>query len=148
MCTKLKARATSFKERDTNPDANPAMPSDKPSNRQSVNTGLKCNHTTPALTLVGSLKLLMITNGNPAVSSDASLPDELNAFNARFEASNTEEITRAPAVLDDCVISLSAADVKSNQMLFVKCAEYNRCRSYSEMLTYKPCHIQRVSELV
>jgi hypothetical protein len=26
----------------------------------------------------------------------------------------------------------------SNQSLFVTCAEYNRCRLYSEMLTYKP----------
>ena len=43
--------------------------------------------------------------------SDASLPDELNAFYARFEASNTEACTRAPAVLDDCVITLSVADV-------------------------------------
>jgi hypothetical protein len=38
--------------------------------------------------------------------SDASLSDELNAFYARFEASNTEACKRAPAVLDDCVISL------------------------------------------
>ena len=42
--------------------------------------------------------------------SDASLPDELNAFYARFEASNTEACTRATAVLDDCVITLSVAD--------------------------------------
>ena len=27
---------------------------------------------------------------------------------------------------------------KSNQMLFVTCAEYNRCRPNREMLTYKP----------
>jgi hypothetical protein len=26
---------------------------------------------------------------------------------------------------------------KSNQTLFVTCDEYNRCRPYSEMLTYK-----------
>ena len=38
-------------------------------------------------------------------------PDELNAFYARFEASNTEACTRAPAVLDDCVITLSVANV-------------------------------------
>jgi hypothetical protein len=30
---------------------NPAMPSDKPSNKQSVNTGSRLNPTTPALTL-------------------------------------------------------------------------------------------------
>ena len=31
--------------------------------------------------------------------SDTSLPDELNYFNARFEANNTETCMRAPAVL-------------------------------------------------
>jgi hypothetical protein len=35
----------------------------------------------------------------------------LNAVYARFEASNTEACTRAPAVLDDCVITLSVADM-------------------------------------
>ena len=44
--------------------------------------------------------------------SEASLPDELNAFYARFEASNTEVCMRAPAVPDDCVITLSVADVR------------------------------------
>ena len=43
--------------------------------------------------------------------SDASLPDELNAFYTRFEASNTEACTRAPAVLDICVTLLLVADV-------------------------------------
>ena len=43
--------------------------------------------------------------------SDTSLPDELDYFNARFEAYNTEKCMRAPAVLEDCVITLSAADV-------------------------------------
>ena len=36
---------------------------------------------------------------------------ELNAFYARFEAINTEACMREPAVLDDCVIKLSVADV-------------------------------------
>ena len=36
--------------------------------------------------------------------SDTSLPDKLNAFYARFEASNTEACMRAPAVADDCVM--------------------------------------------
>ena len=26
----------------------------------------------------------------------------------------------------------------SNQIVFVTCAEYNKCRPYSEMLTYNP----------
>jgi hypothetical protein len=43
--------------------------------------------------------------------SDSSLPDELNYFYARFEANNTETCMRAPAVPEDCVITLSAADV-------------------------------------
>ena len=57
----LKARAAAFKERDSN----------KPSNRQSVNTGLRLNHTTPAPTLVGcgrACKLLQTTKGSTAAS--------------------------------------------------------------------------------
>ena len=40
-----------------------------------------------------------------------SLPDRLNAFNAHFKESNTEACMRAPAVPNDCVITLSVADV-------------------------------------
>ena len=43
--------------------------------------------------------------------SNTSLPDEQNAFYACFKASNTEPCMRAPAVQDDCVITLSVADV-------------------------------------
>ena len=43
--------------------------------------------------------------------SDTSLPDEPNYFYARFEASNTESCMRASAVPDNCVITLSVADV-------------------------------------
>jgi hypothetical protein len=43
--------------------------------------------------------------------SDTSLSDELNYFYARFEANNTETCMRAPAVTEDCVITLSPADV-------------------------------------
>ena len=43
--------------------------------------------------------------------SDPSLPAELIPFCARFEASNTEACMRAPTVPDDCVITLSIADV-------------------------------------
>jgi hypothetical protein len=45
------------------------------------------------------------------LSSDTSLPDELNHFYARFEASNTKACMRASAVPDDCMIMLSIADV-------------------------------------
>uniref|UniRef100_A0A8K9X6Q5 Reverse transcriptase domain-containing protein n=1 Tax=Oncorhynchus mykiss TaxID=8022 RepID=A0A8K9X6Q5_ONCMY len=94
------------------------MPCDEPSNRQSVNTGLRLNHITPALTLVGcgrTCKLLQTTKGKPSreLPSDTSLPDELNHFYARFEASNTEVCMRASAVPDDCVIMLSVADVSN-----------------------------------
>ena len=59
------------------------------------------------------LKTFTDDKENPSreLPSDSSLPDELNAFYARFEASNTEACTRAPAVLDYCVITLSVADV-------------------------------------
>jgi hypothetical protein len=55
----------------------------------------------------------MYYKGKPSreLPNDASLPDELNSFYARFEASNTEPCMRAPAVPDDCVISLSIANV-------------------------------------
>ena len=42
---------------------------------------------------------------------NVSLPNKLNTFYAHFEASNNEPCMRAPAVLDDCVISLSVANV-------------------------------------
>jgi hypothetical protein len=51
--------------------------------------------------------------GKPSreLSSDASLPDELNTFYAHFEASNTEPCMRAPAVPDDCEITLCVPNV-------------------------------------
>ena len=63
-----------------------------------------------------SLKTIMDYKGKTRceLPSDASLPDDLNAFYARLEASNTEACTRAPAVLDDCVITLSVADVNKS----------------------------------
>ena len=82
------------------------MPSDKPSNWQSVNTGLKLNPTTLALTLVGCVRACKLLYLHAPI-----LRDGLNAFYACFEASNTEAYMRAPAVQDDCVITLSVADV-------------------------------------
>ena len=43
--------------------------------------------------------------------SDESPPNGLNTIYAHFEASNTEACMRAPAVSDDCVITLSVANV-------------------------------------
>ena len=65
--TELKGRAAAFKERDTNPEAY------KKSSYalQSVNTGLRSNSTTPALTLIGcgrACKLLRTTKGSTAES--------------------------------------------------------------------------------
>jgi hypothetical protein len=45
------------------------------------------------------------------LSSDTSLQDELNYLFSCFEPNNTETCMRAPAVLEDCVIMLSSADV-------------------------------------
>ena len=42
-----------------------------------------------------------------------SLPGELNDFYASFVASKTEACMRAPAVPDDCVITLSIANVSN-----------------------------------
>ena len=57
--------------------------------------------------------------------SDTSLPDKLNHFYARFEASNTEACMRASAVPEDCVITLSVADVSKTfkQVNIQKAAE-------------------------
>ncbi|CDQ63715.1 unnamed protein product [Oncorhynchus mykiss] len=96
ICTELKGRAAAFKKL----TRIPAMPWDEPSNMQSVNTGLSLNHTTPAPTLV--------LCGRACLPGDTSLPDELNHYYACFEASNTEACMRVP---DDCVITLSIADV-------------------------------------
>ena len=43
--------------------------------------------------------------------SGTNLPDDLNYFYARFKTSNTETCMRAPAVPDNCVITLFLADV-------------------------------------
>ena len=91
----LKSRAAAFKEWETNPDAykNPAMPSDESSNKQSVNTGLRLNPTTPALTLVGSgraCKLLRTTKGNPTRAAKWREPTRrAKCLYARFEHEST-----------------------------------------------------------
>jgi hypothetical protein len=43
--------------------------------------------------------------------SDMSLPGEVNVFYARIKASSTEPCMRAPAVLENCVITLTVANV-------------------------------------
>ena len=59
------------------------------------------------------MKTITDYKGKPRheLPSDASLPDELNAFYARFNASNTEACTRAPAILDELLLTISVANV-------------------------------------
>ena len=110
----LKARAATFKERDTNPDTykKSALPSD---DHQQYRIKIESYYYTgsDARRLWQVLKTITDYKGKSRreLPSEARLPDELNAFYARFEASNTEACTRAPAVLDDWVITLSVADV-------------------------------------
>jgi hypothetical protein len=61
------------------------------------------------------LQTIMDYKGKPSrelPSDTTTLPDKLNAFYARFEASKTEACMRAPAVLYNCVITLSVAVVR------------------------------------
>ena len=46
--------------------------------------------------------------------SDTNQPDKIKHFYARFEESNSETCMRSPAVLDDCMIMLSVANVSKN----------------------------------
>ena len=56
---------------------------------------------------------------------DTSLPDELNYLYAHFEASNTEACMKASAVPDDCVITLSVADVRPlNRSTFTRPTDF------------------------
>ena len=118
MGYRLKARAVTFKELDTNTGGN------KKSCQALCRTieQANCQYRTKIRSYyIGSgtrrmwqgLQTITDYRGKPSreLPSDASLPEELNAFNARFEASNTEPCVRAPAVPDDCVITLSVADV-------------------------------------
>ena len=73
-----------------------------------------CQYRTKMLIRCGkACKVLRTRKGNPSrkLPSDSNLPDKLNYFYACFEARNTEACMRAPAVLDDCVITLPLADV-------------------------------------
>ena len=95
---------------------NPAMPYDEPSNRQSVNTGLRLNRTTPAPTLIGCGMACKLPDckgkHSHELPSDMSLPHELNNIYAHFEASITETCMRASTVPDEYVITLSIADAR------------------------------------
>ena len=86
------------------------MPSDKPSNRtkiESYYTGSDAHWMLQGLQTITDYK----GKHSQELLSDTSHPDELNNSYARFEASNTETCMRASAVPDNCVITLTAADV-------------------------------------
>ena len=72
-----------------------------------------------------------------------SLPDELNYLYFRFETSNNEPCVRAPAVPDDCVITLSVADVSKTfkQVSIHKAAEPDGLPGH----VLKPCADQLAS---
>ena len=72
-----------------------------------------CYAGSDALQMWQGLQTITDYKGKPyhELPSDASLSDKLKFFYARFEASNIEPCMRAPAILDDCVILLSIADV-------------------------------------
>ncbi|XP_064879440.1 protein POF1B-like [Oncorhynchus nerka] len=76
-------------------------------------TGFITKCTKDVVPTVTSLQTITDYKGKHSreLSNDTSLPDELNNFYARFEASNTEACMRASAVPDDCIITLSVADM-------------------------------------
>jgi hypothetical protein len=126
---KLKDRTATFKEQETNSDAykkscNAVRQTIKQVKRQYRVEIESYYSDSDARRMWQGLKNITDYKGTPRreLPSDASLPDELNAFYARFDASNTEACTRAPAVLDDCVIMLSVADVNKalNKSTFTK----------------------------
>ena len=116
--TELKARAAAFKERDTNPNAykkscyalRQAIKQAKYQYRTKIES--YCTGS-DACRIWQGLKNITDYKVKPSCEwpSDTNLPDDLNAFYACFEASNTEACMRASAVPDDCVITLSVADV-------------------------------------
>ena len=87
------------------------MSSDEPSNRQcQYRTKIESYYTgSDTRWMWQSLQTITDYEGmhSPELPSDRSLPDELNYFYARFEASNTETLMRESAVPDDSVITLS-----------------------------------------
>ena len=117
ILTELKARAAAFKERDSNPEA---YKKSRYALRQTIKQAKRQYRTKIESYYTGSnarrmwqgLQTITDYKGKHSqeLHSDTILPDELNYCYACL-ASNTETCIIAPAVLDDCVITLSAADV-------------------------------------
>jgi hypothetical protein len=118
ICIELKARAAAFKERDTNPDAYKkscyALRLTIKKAKRQYRIKIESYYTgSDARQMWHCLKTITDYKGKARreLPSDLSLPSKLNAFYARFEASNTEACMRAPAVPDNCMITLSIVDV-------------------------------------
>ena len=116
--TELKGRAAAFKERDSNPEA---YKKSRYALRQTIKqakhhyrTKIESHYTgSDVCRMWQGLQTITDYKGKASreLPSDTSLPDELNYFYAHFEASNTEAYMRVSAVPDDCVITLSVADL-------------------------------------
>ena len=114
----LKGRAAAFKVRDSNPEAYKkscyALRRTTKQEKRQYRAKIESYYTgSDARLMWQGLQTITDYKGKHSreLPSDTSLPDKLNNFYARFELSNTETCMRASAVLDDCVITLSAADV-------------------------------------
>ena len=115
--TELKGRTAGFKEQDSNPEAykksHYALRRIIKQAKRQYKTKIELYYTgSDARRMWQGLKTITDYKGKHSreLPSDTSLPDELNYFNARFEAINTEACMRASAVPDDCVIAV--ADVE------------------------------------
>ena len=125
--TELKARAAGFNERVTNSNAyeicydmichsglSRTIKQAKCRYRTRLRTKIESYYTgSDARRMWQGLQTIMYYKGKPSceLPSYVSLPDELNAFYACFEASKTEACMRAQAVPDYCLIMLSIANV-------------------------------------
>ena len=116
--TELEARAAAFKEWDSNLEA---YKKSRYARRRTIKQAKRQYRTKIESYNIGSdarrrcqgLQTITDYKGKQSreLPSDTSLPDELNYFYARFEVNNTKTCMRAPAVPEDCLIMLSAADV-------------------------------------
>uniref|UniRef100_A0A673ZE27 Reverse transcriptase domain-containing protein n=1 Tax=Salmo trutta TaxID=8032 RepID=A0A673ZE27_SALTR len=118
ICTELKGRAAAFKVWDSNPEAYKksryALRRTIKQAKRQYRAKFESYYTSSdARRMWQGLQTITDYKGKHSreLPSDTSLPDELNHFYTRFEASNTEACMRASAVLDDCGITLSVVDV-------------------------------------
>jgi hypothetical protein len=116
--TELEGKAAAFKERNSNPDAYKkscyALQRTIKQAKHQYRTEIESYYTgSNACRMWQGLQTITDYKGKHSreLPSDTSLPDKLNYFYARFEASNTEACMRASPVPDDCVSTLSVANV-------------------------------------